>query len=481
MPSAFEDLIVVIPGILGSKLVQRSSGRTVWDLSVPALLRVWRQVNSGTLALSDLPTWLEDPDVVATDLFSAQWVPDFFGVEDYNPLIQYLRGMASDRQVLKFPYDWRRSNAISAQKLSNFVHERLHEWRQASGAASPKVWLVCHSMGGLVARYFCDVLGGAAVTRALVTYGTPYLGSAKALTALAGLGPFARLQPLLQLFPSVHELLPRFPVIALSPDDHELYRLATCFGLDPATGSDISPAPADISSSDAIAALTRAIGRKALRNSLQFHNQIQQAVARRVEPAAYKTHVVFSDRHPTLSNVAMDRDKIVPSFDRPMRASEGGWSIESSRGDGTVPSFAALPPEWADSSEGVLVAQTHTRLPAGAGLHAQLANWIRPIDLAAYRGATLPPQLGLQAPEFVLTGEPLVVKTSSLSRGLGSVSICGLESGRRSVHRVEWAGNDSVVSREFGPLRPDAYELRATMDSPFAGMSVSNWVLVGDA
>ena len=50
-------------------------------------------------------------------------------------------------------------------------------------------------MGGLVARYFIEALGGWEVTRALITFGTPYRGSVNAIDFLAhgfkkGIGPF---------------------------------------------------------------------------------------------------------------------------------------------------------------------------------------------------------------------------------------------------------------------------------------------------
>jgi pimeloyl-ACP methyl ester carboxylesterase len=41
---------------------------------------------------------------------------------------------------------------------------------------TPKLILVGHSMGGLVARYFLECLEGWRDTRRLVTFGTPYRG-----------------------------------------------------------------------------------------------------------------------------------------------------------------------------------------------------------------------------------------------------------------------------------------------------------------
>jgi triacylglycerol esterase/lipase EstA (alpha/beta hydrolase family) len=55
----------------------------------------------------------------------------------------------------------------------------LRKWRQQSGKQSAKLVFVVHSMGGLVARHFLEVLGGWRETRALFTIGTPHFGSLK--------------------------------------------------------------------------------------------------------------------------------------------------------------------------------------------------------------------------------------------------------------------------------------------------------------
>lgn len=56
--------------------------------------------------------------------------------------------------VYGFGYDWRKSNATSAEALVKRVDAILKEWPGAK-----KVLIVTHSMGGLVARYACAKLG----------------------------------------------------------------------------------------------------------------------------------------------------------------------------------------------------------------------------------------------------------------------------------------------------------------------------------
>ena len=59
-----------------------------------------------------------------------------------------------------FPYDWRRDNQVSAKILKKLLDKRLKRWREYSGNQNAKVILLAHSMGGLVSRYYLEVLGG---------------------------------------------------------------------------------------------------------------------------------------------------------------------------------------------------------------------------------------------------------------------------------------------------------------------------------
>ena len=152
-----QDLVVVVPGILGSRLVRVEQGRrgmrttVVWDLSIRHLPRLLASAVTGSLVLDE-----SDDSVVADELFDFQLLPGFFGVDDYSSLVGYLRGLTSPEQVVTFPYDWRRSNAGAAERLATVVGDGLTRLREA-GARDPKAWFICHSMGGLVARYYCEI------------------------------------------------------------------------------------------------------------------------------------------------------------------------------------------------------------------------------------------------------------------------------------------------------------------------------------
>ena len=141
-------------------------GTLLYDLTLAGLPRTLWTLNGVGLAHlnQDAPP---GDGVVATDLFNFQLLPGFFGNDGYDALVAMLQENVRypDQQVIKFPYDWRASNRWAAERLNDEARSALREWQSSSGNTDAKLWLVCHSMGGLVARYFCEHLGGAEITR----------------------------------------------------------------------------------------------------------------------------------------------------------------------------------------------------------------------------------------------------------------------------------------------------------------------------
>jgi hypothetical protein len=75
-------------------------------------------------------------------------------------------------------YDWRQDNARSALRVAAVVEEALRE------TGAKKCILVAHSMGGLVARYYCRALGGESRVHQLYLIGSPTLGAPGAFVQL---------------------------------------------------------------------------------------------------------------------------------------------------------------------------------------------------------------------------------------------------------------------------------------------------------
>ncbi len=218
--------VIIIPGILGSRLRHRGSGQEVWPGS---LFNVLFSVHSLEMPID--PQTLEPvaDDIEAYGLFDGLLGSDFYGaiirtLEQQGGYARGTPGHAADprqRRYYVFAYDWRQDNVVSARKLDALIEQVRRDY------ADPKlkVDIVAHSMGGLITRYYiqygvADVLdgndfpanfSGADKIRTAVLLGTPNLGSVNALhSLLVGHAVGGQRIPVeaLATMPSVYELLP---------------------------------------------------------------------------------------------------------------------------------------------------------------------------------------------------------------------------------------------------------------------------------
>ncbi len=224
--------IVIIPGILGSELVNRHSGEKVWfslrrskddDLKLPVSRNLARSKDN-----------LIPGDVLRSVKF-------LFARRDfYGGLAKSLQenggyseaSMENPPESLRdkfflFPYDWRRDNVETARLLL----QRLGALKRATGEKDVKFDIVSHSMGGLIARYAAMYgnrelpagrpkpnWAGAALIHQIHMFGTPNHGSADSLQVLLeGFGavpginlPFVRDLSPFEVFtmPALFQLLP---------------------------------------------------------------------------------------------------------------------------------------------------------------------------------------------------------------------------------------------------------------------------------
>jgi len=179
-----------LSGILGSTLYK--DGKPLW---APTASTVFSAVVSLGRSLSQLRIQDDSPDsadlgdgVVARDLVpDIHLIPGYWKIDGYGSIRELVQSnfhLHAGKNYFEFPYDWRRDNRAAARGLQRLAEQSLSKWQKESGNSKSKVILFCHSMGGLIARYFLEVLGGWRITRALVTFGTPYRGSVKALDYL---------------------------------------------------------------------------------------------------------------------------------------------------------------------------------------------------------------------------------------------------------------------------------------------------------
>lgn len=241
--------VVIIPGILGSKLEDSRNGRIVWgkifDLRALTVHQSLVQPSTGGFDGLELPfestNFRADTDhlVPTTIMDSFTIIPHIAEVKVYRRLLEALAvcgyrpgpiqscGLHANAAV--FAYDWRRDLVETAQKLA----ARIREIQANTGDPRMKVDIVAHSMGGLVAEYYLlygdeDVLdrdplpppsyAGAANVRRLILLGTPNEGSLEALRYLHEgyrVG-FRRVSNLVTFtMPAIYELLPAGATVRL--------------------------------------------------------------------------------------------------------------------------------------------------------------------------------------------------------------------------------------------------------------------------
>ncbi|MFE0699817.1 hypothetical protein [Streptomyces sp. NPDC058872] len=224
------DVVVLLPGIAGSVLTK--DGKEVWAPSLTAVLGALTSLGRSLDSIE-----LEDDDWHADDLgdgvVAERLVPDLhtlpglWKIDGYSRIERFLTSrfdLHEGVNYFPFPYDWRRDNRASARRLRDRSHGWLKDWRRASGNDAAQLVLIGHSMGGLVARYFVEAMGGWKDTRAVVTFGTPYYGSLNAVEFLANgfakrIGPFEHdLTRLLRSLTALHQLVPVYKCVYGSDD-----------------------------------------------------------------------------------------------------------------------------------------------------------------------------------------------------------------------------------------------------------------------
>jgi hypothetical protein len=249
--------VIVIPGILGSKLRDRESGRLVWG----AFEGAYANPNTADGArLVALPMRIGEPLAALRDDVEPEGVLEsvrvrWFGLPlEQSAYVYILRSLgvggyrdaslgrggtvryAEDHfTCFQFAYDWRRSNAENARRLHEFIAEkrtyveRELERRYGIVRREIKFDVVAHSMGGLLLRYYLMygssdlpddgslppvTWAGARDVENAVIVATPNAGSVEAVGNLVEGATFSWVLPryapaILGTMPALYELLPR--------------------------------------------------------------------------------------------------------------------------------------------------------------------------------------------------------------------------------------------------------------------------------
>ena len=253
----YRNPIIVIPGLMGSKLVDQDSGKIVWGAfglgqvnpNTPKGARLVALPMAPGKKLKELQDNVKPAGALDRVVFNFLGIP--LELNAYYNILQALGvGGYRDEELgeaggidygdrhftcFQYDYDWRRDIVESAKNLDRFIQEKTRyvqeETEKRFGIKLEKVNfdIVAHSMGGLVARYYLRYGGadlpedgslpeltwaGAQHVDHLILIGTPSAGSLGSLQNLiSGVSP-ETLFPhysaaLLSTMPSMYELLPR--------------------------------------------------------------------------------------------------------------------------------------------------------------------------------------------------------------------------------------------------------------------------------
>ncbi|MDM0118014.1 hypothetical protein QTI66_38685 [Variovorax sp. J22R133] len=415
------DLVLILPGIMGSTLrqVRTTNPFDVWSISGQSL---WKALSSLGGSLQNLQVPLHDPrsgEAPPTDLRATGLINDFHGVfglwriDGYDTTLRVLLdrfemrmdtadGSVINANLITFPYDWRLSNRVSAKSLESFVADRLPRFRDATQNSQAKVILIVHSMGGLISRYWLEVLGGWRECRALITFGTPYRGAVDALNYLAnGFKKAAFNKTLLDLSevvrscPAAYELMPSYPALKVPSSTPEGWAWAVpgeCKGL-----------PKGVNPDYALAAL-------------DFHRQIEQSIASNQQNSDYRPYPIFpvvGVQQTTLNSAILDGGVLTASELRPdwLETGLGG-------GDGTVPRHSAAPEDRAEDMREVFFAERHASLQGNDFVLTDLIERLTQIQARKpkpLRGGVAAPlrSIALQFDPLYVPGEAVVLRVDA--------------------------------------------------------------------
>jgi pimeloyl-ACP methyl ester carboxylesterase len=437
-----KDVIVLLPGIMGSAL--EKNGSTVWDASTAAVGQMLWTMGGSLINIALSGDTSTGEGVTATHLVQdVHLIPFFWKIDGYSELSHFIQTkleVTPGEDFFEFPYDWRLDNRVSARRLAKAAAGWLDQRRRQYSDA--RLVLIGHSMGGLVARYFIEVLAGWRDTKMLITLGTPYRGSVKALDFLSNglrkrLGPVTLLDlsQVVKSFPSVYQLLPIYPCVGDTADS--LQSLET---IDRATIGELD--------------VRRA------RDGVRFHREIEHAVETNRKDPAYGCRLlpVVGTYQPTFLSAVLTTEGV-----EPLMTYKGESMLD---GDGTVPHFSAIPIELSTAKVETFVACPHASLQNFDPVRVQMRAALQDVDISELKAARAT-AISLDLRDAIIAGEVFVAH----ARCPGSIdplsaTLCHLETSEvTEAEFVKQADSDGWQSMRISGLVPGTYRIRVEAGS----------------
>ncbi len=383
--------IIVIPGIMGSKLIDQDSNRTIWgafggfsiDPTTPDGTRLFSRPLASHQASSGFDKNVKPNGVLDQLQINLLGIP--VSIQAYAGILATLGAGGYRDQSLglnamsygddhftcfQFDYDWRLDNVANAKRLKAFIDEKRayiqQQYTKRYGVSETEIKfdVVAHSMGGLLTRYFLrygnadlpENSNDATITWAgtkdidrAILIGTPNSGAVEAFSQLIEgydigqpLLPYFH-SPLLGTFESLYQLLPRprHRIITWEkngqkgePEIVDFYNPALWqkygWGLasdNPTTLSFLQTVLPDVKSDTERQKIAVATQARLLNNAKKFHQALDKPA---LAPPETELFLVAGDAVDTDSHIRVNKTDGKIKF------------TAKAPGDGTVPRFSAL-------------------------------------------------------------------------------------------------------------------------------------------
>ena len=321
--------IIIVPGIAGSELVAAedftgfgfstvNKGDLVWlPLDTQKVLKSIG-TNPGYIAadvISDAVGGLNmlQMDSSGSSIYKLSAKPVSEGDEEvgtmgtgtamYNALVSAYR---NDYDVIFYGYDWRYSVQKTASELGRFIDQRGYD----------KVTFVCHSMGGIVTScYLAADEKNIERTEKVISIGTPYGGSPKALFTLQT-GKFTDYAALDYIFKSIAVNLSS--VYELLPYDSSINAYGQ-YVVDMTGGADVN-----LGTEETAALIRDSYNSRIYTNALNVQKKLYETGRHIIESGKIESYIIAGYDVPTLTRIYMKDGE--------------PWMIGvTAAGDGTVP------------------------------------------------------------------------------------------------------------------------------------------------
>lgn len=402
------DMIVILPGITGSVL--QKDRKDIWAVSGQSF---WQILTSMGDSIQQLKLIDDDPEaeslgdgIKATRIArDTHLIPGLVKVDGYTKTSRLITDNfdvisgniyedADDKAAnfYHFPYDWRRDNRASAGILKRLLDKRLKTWREFSGAQDAKVILLAHSMGGLVSRYYLEVLEGWKDCKALFTFGTPYRGSLNAVNSVANgyKKLFLDFTEVMRSFTSIYQLFPIYEVVKVGDRYHRIAETDNLPYIDKQRAAD----------------------------ALAFHREIEAAVKINWNNEDYrnnyKTVPIIGIQQPTFQSALLVDGKLTVSEDNPAILQS---RPDLSDGDGTVPQVSAIPIELSNSFNNNFIAEKHGSLQNQHQILEDLLNRLKTSQFDKLEEIKAPrPAISLSLDDLYLADEVVKIRARVISQ-----------------------------------------------------------------